>query len=226
MHPVLIRFLSEKRDVFGLRGVLLTLGRQKVLLSPAQFQRWFGRMVLGAEVSDVALFEALGATTVHSLDYTGTLNATIACDLNHPLQSETLAGKYDVVLDGGTLEHCFNVGVYMETVVRLLRVGGRVLHTSPCQGYANHGFYNFQPTFFFDFYGANGFDDMRCFIFEHLDENYYSENCQVQITPVSALETGFASRNNTLVIFSARKAREARAISFPLQSVYRQRTLA
>jgi len=63
---------------------------------------------------------------------------------------------------------------------------------------------------------------MRCFIFEHLDEDYYSENCQVRITPVSALDTGFASQNNTLVIFSARKVREAGAISFPLQSVYRQ----
>jgi len=134
MHLVLTRFLSERRDVFGLSGALLTLGRQKVLLSPAEFQRWFGRAVLGAEVSDVALFEALGATTAHSLDYTGTPGATIACDLNHPLPIDTLAGKYDVVLDGGTLAHCFNVGVCMETVVRLLRVGGRVLHTSPRQG--------------------------------------------------------------------------------------------
>ena len=44
----------------------------------------------------------------------------------------------------------------MANLVNLLQVGGFVFHVSPTSGWVNHGFYQLNPCFFFDFYRANG----------------------------------------------------------------------
>lgn len=73
-------------------------------------------------------------------------------DLNFPQD----LGTFDLVIDPGTLEHCFNIGQAMMTAAGSVRVGGRILHLSPMT-MINHGFYNLCPTFFADFYAQNGF---------------------------------------------------------------------
>lgn len=220
MHPALIYFLLDKKNEFGITGRVLTIGQQTVLLSSSKYHEIFGKLPAQDTINDLILFQAMGAGCVESIDYFGS-KATFKYDLNKPLENVLSKGEFDLVLDGGTLEHCFNVGVYMESVVRLVRSGGRVLHITACQGYPNHGFYNFQPTFFFDFYDANGWDDMHCYIFEHLDKDYYSENCKVKILKVSAIDANFATSNNTLLVFSARKVLDVENITFPIQRVYR-----
>jgi hypothetical protein len=75
-------------------------------------------------------------------------------DLNHPAPADML-GKYDIVFDGGTLEHCFNVGQVMRNILGFTKVGGYVIHVNPFNMY-NHGFFNFNPTFYYDWYARSG----------------------------------------------------------------------
>lgn len=78
----------------------------------------------------------------------------IICDLNHPV-SEDLKCKYDIVYDGGTLEHCFNVAQAVTNILSMAKVKGFIIHNNPLV-LINHGFYNFSPTFYYDFYVQNG----------------------------------------------------------------------
>jgi hypothetical protein len=78
----------------------------------------------------------------------------IVLDLNQPLASE-LIGKYDIVYDGGTMEHCFNVGQVMRNITAFARIGGIIVHVNPLN-YYNHGFFNFSPTFYHDYYTQSG----------------------------------------------------------------------
>lgn len=73
-------------------------------------------------------------------------------DLNERIDA---ALQYDIVLDPGTLEHCFNIGLAFSNVLRLTKVGGYILHVNPCT-MVNHGFYNLSPTAYKDFYEQNG----------------------------------------------------------------------
>jgi hypothetical protein len=75
-------------------------------------------------------------------------------DLNHPVPPELL-GRYDIVFDGGTLEHCFNVGQVMRNILGFCKVGGFIMHVNPLNMY-NHGFFSFSPTFYFDWYVRSG----------------------------------------------------------------------
>lgn len=72
-------------------------------------------------------------------------------DLNHPCD----LGEYDLVLDCGTTEHCFNVGQALLNAANAVKAGGAIFHCFP-MCVMNHGFWNASPTLFKDFYSQNG----------------------------------------------------------------------
>jgi hypothetical protein len=82
-------------------------------------------------------------------------------DLNEPQKF----GEFDFVIDPGTVEHCANVGLAMASAVRAVKVGGHIIHTAPVS-MVNHGYFNFSPSFFPDFYRANGLELVRCDLFD------------------------------------------------------------
>lgn len=82
----------------------------------------------------------------------------ILCDLNQPMVASF---TYDIVLDVGTLEHCFNVAQAIFNMASLVKDGGYIIHENPFL-MGNHGFYGMQPTFYADFYAANGFELLEC----------------------------------------------------------------
>lgn len=75
-------------------------------------------------------------------------------DLNMRL-APGLVERFDIVYDAGTLEHCFNVAQAIENVLLMAKVGGFIYHGNP-HNVGNHGFFNFAPTFYHDFYTQNG----------------------------------------------------------------------
>lgn len=76
-------------------------------------------------------------------------------DLNDPLPAD-LFGKYQLVIDTGTLEHCFNVGGAFRNMCDMTALNGVILSMAPLS-IVNHGFWNFSPTAFYDGFTQNGF---------------------------------------------------------------------
>lgn len=115
---------------------------------------WHG---LQAQMSRVAesesVFEALGIESDFA-DLVASRGKEIVLDLNDPAPAE-LTGKYDLVYDGGTMEHCFNVGQVMRNIAAFAKLGGYIVHVNPFT-FFNHGFFNFNPTFYHDWYSQNG----------------------------------------------------------------------
>lgn len=82
----------------------------------------------------------------------------ILCDLNKPTY---LPNDYDIVLDVGTSEHCFNIAQAVMNMAALVKVGGHIIHENPFNC-GNHGFYSLNPTWYADFYAQNGFEVLQC----------------------------------------------------------------
>ena len=76
-------------------------------------------------------------------------------DLNDPLPQD-LARRFDLVVDTGTCEHCFNVAQAFCNACDALAVGGFLVHAAPMNR-VNHGFWSFSPTVYPDFFEENGF---------------------------------------------------------------------
>ena len=66
-------------------------------------------------------------------------------------------GDFDLVIVPGTLEHCFNIGTAWQNAFDSVKVGGVIFHLSPMT-MVNHGFFNFNPTLFHDFYKQNNWE--------------------------------------------------------------------
>jgi hypothetical protein len=112
-----------------------------------------------------------------------------------------------------------------ENVVRMLRVGGQVVHMASFE--VDHGFYGLSPSLFFDFYGANGFDEFQCLI----PQFDYSEIINKFRDPVPFVEyfygmplTGMLDpARQTAIFFVAKKVADTPAINIPVQGLYAQR---
>jgi hypothetical protein len=163
---------ESKRRAF--QGSILQLGRQEVwadkslIISIAKSENYNlckvedyplkkSKFVNVMCMDDIDFFKALGFTSVHSLDINDFEGADFCCDLNFPIEKDLYGKKYDLIYNGGTLEHIFHLPNAMENIFKLLEVNGRVIHSSPVDMF-NHGFYNFSSCIFEDYYAANNFE--------------------------------------------------------------------
>lgn len=98
-----------------------------------------------------------------AVDFHGT-EGSLKLDLNHPIE---LPKRYHAVFDLGTAEHVFNIAQVMKTIHDYTLPGGLMIHGLPFTGWFDHGFYNLQPTFFWDLALANGYTVMAYLYVEH-----------------------------------------------------------
>ncbi len=130
------------------------------------------------------------------------------CDLNHPQD----LGRYDVVLDPGTLEHCWNVGQAWLNAANAVKVGGAIMHLSPVS-MLNHGFWNFCPTAFFDFYTQNGWEIGRQEYFKQDREKF-----KVGSAKGAEFERVHIAPEHGMICIAVRKSNAA--LIYPTQSKY------
>jgi len=109
-------------------------------------------------LTDVFLFKSLGFDEVQRTDFSDFQGAELVFDMNQADTPRKHVGRYDMVIDGGTVEHVFHIPNSMAHIFRFLKVGGRIIHISPSSNNIDHGFYMFSPTLFWDFYEANKFE--------------------------------------------------------------------
>ncbi len=101
------------------------------------------------------VLETYGYSDIKVLDAFDYEDAEIVHNLNDPLQSGHQ--EFDLVIDNGTIEHCYNVGQAMMNAAQLCELGGKIFHLNPANWFG-HGFWNFNPCTYFDFYQQNGFE--------------------------------------------------------------------
>ena len=156
------RFIAHTLKQGVLLGDLVTLGHlglyapksylNHLLASAGRTQRF--RLADGdpgypapGEWSD-ELYTHFGAKSIRVMDGSDYEGADLVHNLNQPLPP-ALAGQFDCLIDGGTLEHVFNVPEAIASYMKLVKVGGHVmLLDMPATNACGHGFYQFSPAFF------------------------------------------------------------------------------
>ena len=73
--------------------------------------------------------------------------ATVIHDLNEPIP-ERLYDQYDIIFDGGTIEHIFDVKTVFDNVKKMLKVNGVFLSVNGGNNHLGHGFYQFSPDLY------------------------------------------------------------------------------
>jgi len=128
-----------------------TLGHQRVYLSQTERKRvadWLGqRDEVEHEYADFFL-KALGAAEFNSIDASRYEGAQIIHNLNAELPGE-LHQRFSCLIDGGTLEHVFDIRQSLKNCMQMVKVGGHLIICQMANNCMGHGFYQFSPEFFY-----------------------------------------------------------------------------
>ncbi|MGZ3369234.1 MAG: methyltransferase domain-containing protein [Caulobacteraceae bacterium] len=218
-------------------GSILFLGRPDIFFTVEAFRRW--ALARGIEPQAVhgpaeaqrpgypsaqAVLGSLGVD-FDVLDASGFEGANILFDLNAAATPEALQGRWDVIVDHGTMEHVFHLPNMLANLHRMLKRDGRVVHSSPGNNFFDHGFYQFSPTFFADYYGVNGWRIERHLVVR-FERDHEQENAVFQdYRPADFEASSYGGLGEGLHanLFIASKTPEATFDRIPTQGYYRQR---
>jgi hypothetical protein len=109
------------------------------------------------------LFEKAGFR-YNAIDIADGYRTTIL-DLNHDPAPKSFIGAFDLVLNFGTTEHLLNQYNAFKVIHDATKVGGYIVHSLPCVGYSNHGYFTYTPRCMFDLAGYNEYE-VTAFWFE------------------------------------------------------------
>lgn len=224
-------------------GHVLTLGRQDCVFAPADMTEWAKRHGTSLRshdaratderryattarpgMTDAAFFGLLGFDRTIALDRSDFEGAELICDLNAPIPQEHHA-QFDLVYNGGTLEHVFHLPNALASVFSALRPGGRVVHVAPASNAIDHGFYQFSPTLLFDYYTQNGWELERANLFVAKDFESpwtlyaYEPGCLDALSS-RFVEVRASGVTMTGLFFVAKKVAGARCDVIPQQGAY------
>jgi hypothetical protein len=143
---------------------MVTIGRQSIAVPPHELTRLARQLNMhttpaarSAGFADDFFRDFLAADHISAIDYSDYQQADIVHDLNQPIP-EQLANRFDALVDGGSLEHIFDVRQALENYMRLVRTGGSIFILTTANNLCGHGFYQFSPELFYRvFDAANGF---------------------------------------------------------------------
>lgn len=177
------------------------------------------------DYSDEFLRGFLGVSSLEILDYSSYQGATIICDLNCPVPDH-LRGRFDAIIDGGSLEHVFNFPIAVANLMNMLKIGGHIFIKSPANNLCGHGFYQFSPELMFRVFSEeNGFKlDRLVFVestYPSVELTPYRNAYEVADPKATKTRVGLISNRPVVMIVQAKKTANVPVFAKPpLQSDY------
>lgn len=150
-YPDLLVSRAELEALFGADLIAQVKQREDA----DQIRQWHGLKTWSDPIYDTLSLMTLLGVDVTVTDVAVLRGMELIIDLNEPLPAD-LQARFDIVIDTGTCEHCFNVGMAFRNICEAVAVDGHLVHAAPMTR-MNHGFWNFCPTVYPDYLGDNGF---------------------------------------------------------------------
>ena len=193
----------EKRSAMASRQVWINAGKDHLANLPMLEAR--------------SLFRRLGGDpTVSDAIARGQEDRLI--DLNKPVEDAMLLGAFDLIVDPGTLEHCFNIAQAFDNVDRMLAPDGFIYHQAAA-AFPNHGFWSISPTAFFDFYEQRGYRLGRAYYWHDAED---VDGLIPRLVPAAPFEQQLPSAQNRIAsyVFQSSGAQPGKGAGYPTQRIY------
>jgi hypothetical protein len=164
-----------------------------------------------------SFFGLLGATQITAIDAKGYEGAQIIHDMNRPIP-DSLVSCFDVVFDGGTLEHVFDFPTAIRNAGQMVVPKGLFISVTMANNFSGHGFYQFSPELYYRLLcEENGYAIESCIIWEEIQgARFYhvpdpaSVRTRIELT----------SRSGTYLFVQARRVGSLSRDYIPQQSDY------
>jgi len=247
MLPSHIRLFAHLHKHYGFQGPVCSLGCQDIWATAEDLRKYFDEMEVSfrspqwvqphnsrtfASNEQLALlassfvhartmFEAFGMREYQDIDKFDSDCPSILHDLNLDVP-DSLVSKFGLVLDGGTAEHIFDLPKVLENMTKMLRIGGCIVHISSFS--LDHGFYGLSPVLYYDYYSANGFSELKCFLMEmdysDIIRTYASRHRVIEYEYGLRLDDVVNPHKQLTIFFAARKSAMVPEVIVPTQGTY------
>lgn len=247
LMPSHIRMFLRMKNRYQFSGAICVLGNQEIWATPEDIERYCNEegcaskrpasinrhtsrlfeddpdlsKIAGGFVHARTFFEMVGFDNYVDIDQFEYDQPALRHDMNFPVPEE-IDDKFDLVLDGGTVEHIFDIAQVMSNMVRMVRVGGSVMHLASFD--MDHGFYGLSPCFFFDYYRANGFSDFSCYImatdYSNVLEAFDRRRPYFEYQYGMDLSCLLSTSSSWLIFFVARKTKNMKETQLPTQGMF------
>ena len=239
-----IKYIIKCSKKYDIKGPVLTLGNQDIYATEQDIMRWLKDEELPIKkpavikrstsstipkinpqaknyINAETFFEFMGIPSCqyYDIDKFDFDHPRVVHDLEKPIDKR-FHNFFNLIIDSGTMEHIFDIKSVMDNIVHITNLGGYVLQFIPAQNSLNHGFYQFSPTFFYDFYTANGFEIVESHIIEQRGNiaRFHKYDQKKDYTGLLF----FNPPNRLANCFLVRKISEVKEIVSPTQYIYTQ----
>ena len=205
----------------------ISLHHQKFIEDRPEAMKWHG---LDPQLYSYFSIQKFLESESWSFDYldikqgTGTdSDGFIEVDLNHEIPSH-LYSNYDILIDSGTAEHCYNIGKVMENYFHLLKPGGFLFQYIPFLS-PNHGFWSMNPTAVYDLASCNPIKVLDCKLlsFNSYKSYFNGESKEIKFSPAGRFSIDSNLFSNTVLLFFVYKKYKKSIFRFPVQAKYRKK---
>jgi len=237
-----IKYIIKCSRKYDIKGPVLTLGNQDIYATEHDITRWLEDEGLPVKrpaaikystshtipkinpqakkyIHAETFFEFIGIPSqqYYDIDKFDFDHPKIIHDLEKPIDRR-FHKFFNFIIDSGTMEHIFDIRSVMDNIVHTTNLGGYVLQLIPAQNFLNHGFYQFSPTFFYDFYTANGFEIVESYIIEQRGsiDRFHKYDQKKDYTGLLF----FKPHNRLANCFLVRKISEVKEIISPSQYIF------
>lgn len=167
------RLLARAKTQGTVFSDTLTIGRQSLTIPSQEVPGLASQLGLTAfaNIAEDSFAEGflksfLCASSVRSMDYSAYQDADIVHDLNQPIPDE-LRGAFDTLIDGGSIEHIFDIKQVLSNYMGLVKRNGNIFLMTTANNLCGHGFYQFSPEFFYRVFDpSNGFETLEVALIE------------------------------------------------------------
>jgi hypothetical protein len=243
--PSSIKLLIKTHKKVRFRGPVLTLGNQDVYATYNDLKSFFQRLDCPYSKSEVIPSSQLGFTSlgppfssfVHARTLFGMMGIDDYCDIDkfdreppmilHDMNlpvPDRMVNRFNLILDGGTIEHIFDVRQVMWNIVQMCKISGWVVHTTPVSNFIDHGLYCMSPTFFYDFYTSNGFGECVSYLLQQDVRKYplgFLKDCPyLEFSYGMNVDDVIDHKLNTVIFFAAKKLKTYSEVQIPNQGFY------
>jgi len=153
-----------------------------------------------------------GAARVSASDIIRHVGWEEIVDLNEP---QNWRRKFNLVINPGTLEHCFNIGQAWANAWDVVEVGGHLLSIAPVT-MLNHGYWNVNPIAFTDWCVVNG-----GWVRELICSRNGDSSVRVHPEQIPNSKSGRGCFPPETVVYALMQKTEQTHFQWPTQGVYR-----
>jgi SAM-dependent methyltransferase len=225
-----------------IRGEVLLLGRQLVVMTPDEAQELVAKLGIRQTsnayidydktphpfpkrlISDASFFSLFSEAIVKASDVSDYEGADIIFDLSGDVPS-SLRGRFDFIYNGSVLDNVFDPAAAIRNISRMLKQDAVVFHYEGAV-HSSPAYLKFTPDWFFDYYAINRFADFQAFWVtyrnEHLDPWDLIEWSAFSLDDSTwRLTMPMRHDRGAMVVAIAQNSPDATVDMTPLQNIYR-----